>query len=358
MRLAEEAFRVDIPGIAIASVRVPADEFQEVRGRVAETLTVKILRRPEEGGYDLFRLSRGRDTPASFSSYAFHTARSIVWSALRDERRQASTTTSRVDPDDLAEALPPSPSAEHVCEERDNGVLASTVLTALGAVSWGRMRGARRTHVSALAARVALGLPENVRPSSAHARATIRSKVDADPGLALDSARHVLMGEVVHPDVELVWEGWDADALGTVIGLGRALARGLVLAAVEDYPRPAARPLAALVRQVTDLGDATRADWVALAADLVRSLVAVECESISPYSVSAGQRAHREAILSEAEGDRAAWPERLARAVAWPGAPLGSTPVVAAEYLRTLLLDFIPVPTRDQLLDAAVGAVS
>jgi hypothetical protein len=389
IRLAEETMRYDVPAIAVRARQFRPNakhhrahydgsssghgsvggfdmgpikdwELEEVRDRVIEKLVSAILTPLAEGGYDFFRMSvqpDGSVQQAKFSSYAFHKASWAALQLIRDERRAFSRHQDATDPSDLPLVSAVSsfsvdaPDVHTELMDKTDTIRIDNILATLGAAAFGRMRGARRVHFAAAAARAAFGLPETRRLSSPEARARVRTMIAQDTTLSRQCARNVLTGKVTHPVIEAVWDGWDDDALTTVIGMGDALCNGLVAAAVEDLPRPPARRMAALIRAVVKTGDPHDKQWASLCLDLVDSLVAIECETVSPYSVHRKQQDRNEQLRREAEEARRAWGSRLERAAAWEGAPLGSDPTTVAEYLRTILLDYVPVVSEEDLLD-------
>ena len=331
-------------------------EVEDIHGRVTEKVIADIMAPVEQGGYDFFWVTRQRDgvkAYAKFSSYVFHKASLAALQYTRDERRQFSARQDSTDPVDLLDLSPWTPDAHDEWLDNTDTLRIDNILVSLNSASFMQMRGARKVHVAAVAARVALGLPAVTRLTSPEARSQVRELISADKTLSRKCARNVLLGTVAYPVIEAVWDGWDHDALTTVISLGDPLCNGLVASAVEDLPRPPVRHMAAFVRAITKAGDQTDVEWKALCADLAASIVAIECETVSPYSVTKRLQAHNEQLLAEAEADRKAWNGRLERAAAWDGAPLGSDPTTVADYLRTILLNYVPIPTEDDLLNEA-----
>lgn len=302
--LAEALYRHRVIDIEMRRYGVPEDIWPEVRGRALVTVAVKIMNSEDFRAGD----------ESSFAAFAFHAARFAVMSAVRDERRQSGRFPLADDIPDVEDVQTPAPGSEGVLDRLD-------------ALSYNRMRGPRKTHVGALAVRVALGLPEMVRPADASARTRILGMLSEDPSLAHRVVKALAEGEDTDPLLALPWVFYDEDALRIVHRLDARVAHELARSAVEDYPRPPVRPMRRLIANVVSMSEDPA--WKELAPALVEAFVMTECDSM--------------------RSDPAELDELLARALAAPGAPIGTSPVVALRKLRETLISYVPVPKRQDI---------
>lgn len=314
-QLADATFRANIVVIAMRRLTVGADIWSEVLSRATTALTVKIM---DPQSFDFDR-RRPDGSPVSFASFIFNAAGYAVRQAVRDERSQRGRFPVSEDIPDV-EAEPEAVAKDYPVLER------------LEDLSFSRMRGTKRTHVGALALRVAFGLPDILRPADARARQDLLRSLT--PGAALSTVLALLAGDDVDPLLALPWAHYDADALRIVNELGSESAHALAASAAEDLPRPPQRPMRRFVRDVIRAGDGPA--WEEFAAELAEEFMLAECDS------DECDAARLDTLVREASN--------------WPGAPLGDSRVVVWGRLRSILLTHVPMPGRSDIETEGVKA--
>ena len=201
------------------------------------------------------------------------------------------------------------------------------ITAALQSLGYPKMVGARRTHTKSNVLRLLFDLPALERPTSLAARKRLAEVLESNP-LMVNRAAYSLLHETrTTPLEDTLFEGWTAQELDALTRLPACHAQTWGWAAASCYPTPHPKQVAAFKRQVASLSSHPK--WVGMASRLVDALIACECEGTTstPY----------------------VWGDIVDLAAAFPDAPLGGTTWEVEERLRSVLPQFVPVPSMPVL---------
>ncbi len=234
------------------------------------------------------------------------------------------------------------------------------------------LRGRPRMRLGMEKAAEILGVPAAVRPEDYRDRAEVLKLLKADPWLAyrsLETFAAVVLGYSEHPDaltrdvderVLALWDSYDADQVERLLDADPRFAAALAEFAVAPFDRPSKKSIqrmrtaaAGASSKVTDARGQRRLDlrWRNLAAVLVESWVATECEPVSDFTVAS--EAEQAAARRGHVVSRSRWHTYLNQAAAYPGAPLGSTTEQVQERLMELAVEHLVSGDFNRMRDAS-----
>lgn len=190
-----------------------------------------------------------------------------------------------------------------------------------------QMRTSTRVFATAVEVRRALDLPRLCVPATETDRQWVLQTCEQDPAAAGRSLRtmvDVLCGvgdpDTVDERMLALWDDFPLERLQVLEAAPDELIHILVVGHVMPAPKPSRGALREMRRCVKDLCPAR--DWQQLASPLVASYVARTTSPVSDFDSTSDEVA-RLAMAAEARKLADQWPTLVARAVAWPGAPLG-----------------------------------
>ena len=219
-------------------------------------------------------------------------------------------------------AQPQPPTQPHPTDLVDE----TRIIDALNALGYPQMVGARQVHTKTNVLRLLFDLPALTRPPIKQERQALAALLEAD-ALFVNRAAHSLLHEApVCEAAERLFQNWGPTDLETLAALPPQYAQAWGQAAASCYPKPHPKQVRALKDQLLTLS--TDHGFVDMVDALVEGLITQECE---------------------AGGDIDNWESLLQQVAAFPGTPLGDTPVEVDTRLRAALPQFVPIPSMSVL---------
>lgn len=198
------------------------------------------------------------------------------------------------------------------------------------------IRGARlesRPRVIASTLRRELGLPALCVPRDDTDREFVRSRCEADPLLAARSWRTMLdiledpqLGRSATDERLLsLWDDYSVEDLLKLEKYPPSAIQMIVVGSLAPAPKMSRGALRTMTRLVKAKRNPCTRPWQELVTALVASYVAQHTRAISEFDDTSDEIS-KAAMRRAAALDAAQWPDVLERAMAFPGAPLGTDP--------------------------------
>lgn len=331
---------------SIANMR-PSDR-EELADEVQMEVSRKVLDPAASGAFN-FTVA----VDASACGWARKTAANAAMTKLRSMRRQSQRMGEPTEPSDLA-YLP-----QVGYEIEPDSELALTDLLLYGA-AMERFNAARagtrvasrfRIGVDAVIESSASGLRRCVRPHGHATRSAILDTLEDDPTVAYRSLAAWVSTVYdrgtqadVDPDIAtamlMLWDDQTEDSALTMLDMDPLWAVAFVRAAVDPWPRPALRQIRTMRRLAAETAAGSGGlAWRRLAAALVTSFVAHECEWVSAFATT--EDSHSKARQVGHVVARNAFASLCEQAALFDSRPLGATPDQVRESLSRLMTDVL-----------------